>query len=72
MQDDKASIDDVYTRAVDAGSPWADSRTDGPPHLLDGNDVLAYNALITNLIAAIKNDPQWPVVLKACVRPVGS
>jgi hypothetical protein len=71
MQDDKASIDDVYTRASDAGSPWADARTDGPPHLLAGSDVLEYNTFITNLIAAIQNDAQWPTVRKACVRPVG-
>jgi hypothetical protein len=71
MQDDKAAIDDVYARAVDANSPWADARTDGPPHLLDRTDVLSYNTFITNLIAAIQNDPQWPVLRKACVRPVG-
>jgi hypothetical protein len=72
MQDDKAAIDDVYARASDANSPWADARTDGPPHLLVSSDVLQYNAFITDLIAAIQNDAQWPVLSKACVRPVGS
>jgi hypothetical protein len=71
MQDDKAAIDDVYARASDANSPWADARTDGPPHLLVSSDILSYNTFIMDLIAAIQNDAQWPVVYKACVRPVG-
>jgi hypothetical protein len=72
MQDDKAAIDDVYARANDPNSPWADARTDGPPHLLVSSDILAYNTFIMNMISAIQNDPQWPVISKACVRPIGS
>jgi hypothetical protein len=71
MHDDKAAIDDVYARASDTNSPWADARTDGPPHLLVSSDILAYNTFIMNMISAIQNDPQWPVLSKACVRPVG-
>lgn len=56
--DDKAAIDDVYTRATGANQ-WADARTDGPPHLLaagnaaNPNDVTNYNAFITSFLAII-------------------
>lgn len=56
--DDKAAIDDEYARGVGANR-WSDSRTDGPPHLLQsGNsanpdDLLNYNAAL-DLIAKFK------------------
>lgn len=49
--DDIAAIDDIYARAVGADR-WNDSRTDGPPHLLQsGNsanpdDMLNFNSFI--------------------------
>src|SRR6476469_4300766 len=69
IQDDKAVIDDIYN-ALNVQSPtWSDSRTDGPAHLLAASDVLGYNALITDLITLISGHGQYPVILKACVRP---
>lgn len=58
----KAAVDDVYARAVGANA-WVDARDDGPPHLLQaGNgaspdDFLAFNALITALIALADGTP---------------
>jgi hypothetical protein len=72
MEDDKSAIDDVYA-ALTAQSPtWDDEHDGNPPHLLSVNDVLALNTFWTNLIAAMRDDPQIPIVLKACVRPVNS
>lgn len=51
-QADKSVIDDEYARAA-SNEAWADSRLDGPPHLLQaGNganpdDFLNYNAFIS-------------------------
>ncbi len=84
IADDKAAIDDVYARAAGA-NPWADARTD-PPRLLNQQDVLVYNAVISNLISILSTasltDQQkidavtglksnWAVFQSACVRPVG-
>lgn len=82
--DDKASIDDVYAACTQQNPTWIDNRTDGPPHLLVPSDVPNFNALITALITIINgtataNDAAnaasirnaWPVLQKACVRPVG-
>lgn len=71
MKDDKAAIDDVYAALVQQNPTWTDQRTDGPPYLLTGSDVLAYNAFINAVIPAIENNENWPVVLQGCVRPVG-
>ena len=69
LKDDKAAIDDIYTRA--AGSwDWGDARTDGPPHLATRNDALAYNSFVTALIPHIEEAADWPAVLDLCVRPV--
>lgn len=70
MEDDKSSIDDVYQALTQASPTWSDVRTDGPPHLLTGNDVLAWNTFVTEVVAAIRGNAQLPVVLKACVRGV--
>lgn len=68
MDDDRASIDDVYAEL--SGSPtWTDSRTDGPPHLLAPSDVLAFNAFIEDVRTYMKGHASYPVVIKACVRP---
>jgi hypothetical protein len=70
MVDDIAAITDVYAN-VSAGSPtWADSRTDGPPHLLVPNDVLAFNSFIHDISTAISGNAQYAIVLESCVRPV--
>lgn len=45
--DDKAAIDDIYDRAAN-GAAWNDNRTDGPPKLLTSQDMLVYNAFISN------------------------
>jgi hypothetical protein len=70
MEDDRAAFDDVYA-ALTAQSPtWADNRTDGPPHLLTKDDVLAWNTFLSDSITAMRGNAQLPIVLKACVRPV--
>ncbi len=66
-----AVIDDTYN-ALNGPSPtWTDTRTDFPPHLLSPSDVLAINSFWHDVRDAIKNHAQYPIVLKACVRPVG-
>ena len=79
LKDDKAAIEDIYARAVGA-NPWDDARTDGPPTLLNQQDMLTYNAIITNLIKCIEGTAtsqevadiaaNWAVFQGACVRPV--
>lgn len=78
---DSDAIGDVYA-ALNVGEPtWSDSRTDGPPHLVTPNDVLAFNTFIVGFIKFIEGTfssqgdgntahGQYPVVLNACVRPV--
>jgi hypothetical protein len=74
-QDHKAAIDDEYARATSSAA-WADNRTD-PPHLLQsGNganpdDMLNFNAFLTNFIAYMAGESAWPVLEKACVRSPG-
>lgn len=70
-KDDKAAIDDVYAALTQANPTWADERTDAPPHLLTGDDVLAWNAFITAFVALVEGSADYPRVLAACVRPVG-
>jgi hypothetical protein len=79
--DHKAMIDDVYD-AVDPPeeATWTDNRTDGPPYLLDAQDVLSFNSFITMFIAFVEGELtdqnknvggiQWPVLMKGCVRGV--
>ena len=70
FEDDIAAIDDVYA-ALNIVTPlWSDGRTDGPPHLLTPADVLAFNTFMNDVKTAIKTNVQYPIVLKACVRPV--
>lgn len=79
LRDDKAAIEDVYARAVGA-SPWNDARTDGPPTLLNQQDMLTYNAVITILLKCVDGEAtlqeisdlssNWPVFQGACVRPL--
>lgn len=69
LQDDIASIDDVYN-ALNVQSPtWADNRTDGPPHLLTPSDVLAFNTFMHDIVTALSGHAQWPIVLKAAALP---
>lgn len=69
IDDDIAVIGDVYERLSGSGK-WSDNRTDGPPHLLTGDDILAINALYQKAIAQLKQDPNFAILLKACVRSV--
>lgn len=69
MADDISSIDDVYN-ALASNPTWTDQRTDGPPHLLIPSDVLAFNTFLHDIRDAILNNSQYPIILKACVRPV--
>lgn len=69
-KDDKAVIDDVYANLTDSPT-WTDGRTDNPPHLLVPNDVLAWNAFITEFIAFVEGDGNYAAVVDACVRGVG-
>ena len=70
MQDDIAALGDIYANLTN-NPTWVDNRTDGPPHLLTANDVLAYNTFVNDANTAMSKDVQYPVVLAACVRPVG-
>lgn len=70
MESDKAAMDDIFARATN-GPVWADTRTDGPPHLLSEQDHLKWNAFITDITAAIKGHAEYANVLKMCVRSVG-
>lgn len=65
LQDDLACIGDIYAAVNQQTPTWVDNRTDGPPHLLTPSDVLAYNTFITDLVAAMSGDGQWPIVRKA-------
>ncbi len=68
LDDDHATIEDVYNSLNQQSPTWTDSRTDGPPHLLTPSDVLAFNTFMEEVRAYLKNHAQYPVVLKACVR----
>lgn len=70
-RDDKLAIDDIYARSVGA-SPWNDSRADGPPTLLNQQDMLVFNAFISDFLAHVDGDGNWAVFQSACVRPVGN
>lgn len=72
-KDDKAAIDDVYehlTGANNTPSTWADDRMDSPPILLEGDDLLAYNAFLTDFISFCETHPSLARVLSACVQPL--
>lgn len=69
MTDDKAAIEGVYAALTQQSPTWTDSRTDVPTNVT-GNNVLAFNAFLTDLVAAIANHAQYPEVLKFCVRPL--
>lgn len=70
LKDDKALIDDIYDHVSEAQEPatWVDNRTDGPPHLFTSADVLGVNTFYDEIISAIENSLQLPIVRKACVR----
>lgn len=81
VNDDQAAIGDVYSAVTQPAPTWTDNRTDGPPHLLTPSDVAAFNtveAMLLKIVAGTASAAdlaqfagQLPVVLKACVRPVG-
>jgi DnaJ-domain-containing protein 1 len=81
LRDDKAALDAVYDRAVN-GKVWVDTRDDGPPKLLEAQDLLVFNAVASLLLACIDGTAtaedvkqlheNWPVFQCMCVRPVGS
>lgn len=82
MQDDQAEIADVYANVNDGASTFADTRTDGPPHLMTKQDVLVYNAVSALLLKCVAGTAtsgdisalagNWPVFMQACVRPLGA
>lgn len=79
MRDDKAALDAAYARAV-SDEKWADARADGPPKLLDAQDVLVFNAVVSALLGCIDGtatpddlktlSANWAAFQSACVRPV--
>lgn len=81
IQDDQNAIGDVYAAVTQPTPTWSDNRTDGPPHLLTPSDVAALNTCEAILVkvnsgTATTTDVQnffgqLPILLKACVRPVG-
>lgn len=68
--DDIAEIGDVFA-TLSGANTYTDTRTDGPPHLGTGADILAWNTFI-HTVAALANDANYPIVQKLCVRPVNS
>lgn len=81
LRDDKSAIEAVFDRAAN-GPPWADARTDGPPKLLDQQDVLVYNSVATLLLKCVDGTAtlqdvadlaaNWAQYQSGCVRPVNS
>lgn len=71
FDDDISAIDDIYEELT-TGPTWTDDRTDGPPHLLTPNDILGIHAFSVAARDFMKAHGQYPVVLKACVRPIGT
>ncbi len=79
FRDDKAAIEDVFDRAAN-GDPWDDARTDGPPNLLNQQDVLVYNSVATLFLKCIDGtataqdvsdlNANWTQFQAACVQPV--
>lgn len=65
---DIAQIDDVYAACTQETPTWTDKRGDFPPHFLTHNDILAVNAMVNAIKAAIDNNGGLSVVLKLCVR----
>lgn len=69
-RDDKAAIDAVYDRAAN-GAAWSDNRTDGPPKLLVSQDVLVFNAFISDFLSQVDSGAMHnnlAVFQAACVR----
>lgn len=82
LRDDVVAIPDVFANVNNAGSTFADSRTDGPPRLLTRQDVLSYNSFAVLLLKCIDGtatladianlNANWLIVQNACVRPLGA
>jgi hypothetical protein len=80
LRDDRIAVDDIYAGLVGAQSGWTDNRLDGPPRLLNAQDILNYNAFAANLLAVFDGEASAQqvtdiaggstLVLTACVRPV--
>lgn len=70
LDDAIASIDDVYAALTAQNPTWTDQRTDAPPHLLTGADVLAINTMMHDVRDEIAGNAQLAILLKACVRAV--
>jgi hypothetical protein len=71
LEDDTRSFDAIYARLNDGNAePWADARTDGPPNLMTGNDLGAYNTYAVAILNHLKNAENANTVLRACVRPL--
>lgn len=81
----KAQRDDISNYLNGAGSGWTDARTDGVPHLLTANNMLALIAFDDSIISIVEgtlaNDTAkasacnivasgMNILLDACVRPV--
>ncbi len=73
---DKQAFDDIYAALTQQNPTWTDSNTFSPPHLLTGNDVLAWNTFITGIIALMEHglssdmtaaQDQVSKVLAACI-----
>lgn len=85
LADDNGAIGSVYERLTGSGG-WIDDRSDGPPNLLTGSDILSINTISVELAKLLgggtyANDAerasavaaiqgQLPIVTKACVRQV--
>jgi len=78
FRDDRTQIADVFERA-NGGAAWNDARTDGPPNLLNSQDVLNFDAVSTLFLKCIDGTATAQNVIDfhanflifqtACVRP---
>jgi hypothetical protein len=68
LDQDIASIGDVYANVSAVNPTWTDTRSDAPPHLMTPSDVLALNTFINNIRDALRDNAQWPIVQKCVVR----
>lgn len=71
LDDDIASIDDVYANLTAQNPTWTDTRSDAPPNLLTPNDVLAINSLINAVRDEIRDNANYGICVQACVRSPG-
>jgi hypothetical protein len=79
FRDDVAAIPDVWQRASE-GPAWTEQRSDGPPRIMQNQNVLEYNTFLAMFLKQVDTGltqaesttlkDLFPLVLTACVRAV--